>query len=1275
MTRKFTKLMAALALLTFLAVPMGMWGQSSGSYTITFGNSANSATALTNTTNATTVISNGVDYVINKPFTINSGNCYYGDTKTCIRIGKTGNSSKLTIALSDDGKVLATSIVVNCNNTGGSNNSNAKLNVNSLGQQTTTTTAGDYTFTFVNATDIESIVLEGTASIRIYSITVNYTTGGGSTDPSITISGDEISNNAVSFDWNSATNNVEYTASVAYNNMDTPTSGAVVGVYTDATCNTIFTGNYFAASFGEDTQTIEYAFNEDNPSVEPRTVYMRVEVLGDEDYIPCNVIAITQAGKPQYTVTYNANGATSGTVPTDSNSPYFINSIVTVLGNTGDLAKTGYTWNGWNTQADGSGTSYAAGAQFTITANTTLYAQWILNKHSYTLNVTGGSNLEEDVEIIVPDQTGWVSGGQIEYGQQVTVSVVPVSGYVYTTTVTYGDNVNVPVEQDMFTMPDADVNISVVVEKLDNVTFDFSQIPGFSGWGNSYSSHTVDYQAATVTFVSASKQTQYITDIPVTKGQPVSIVMKDGMPNIIGVTFNCRKWNTNAQTITLFYSTDGGDNYTSTEITSNNFIISCAALPTGTNAVKITFSSQSNQVGIESATLNFSTDPVIAVNPTSLTGFAYSEGNGPSESQTFTVSGNYLTSNITLTATNFEMSTDETNWSNSLPLVPTNGTVANTTVYVRLKSGLAENNYNENLSVTSGDLSETVSLSGIVNPAPVLYAYNPATSIISGKRYIIINSVLSTTVVAMGGQNQNNRGAIEIDSYFNSDDQNYVIPSDAGIYEFVINGPEIITKGEGEQQEQVEVYTIYDVNNSGYLYAASGGNYLRNRSFNEDDNGKWTIQIASGGEATIKAQGTNSRNWMRYNDGNNIFSCYSDGQNPIYLYMKDDTNYEFYKDIAGHTTTSGWNFIASPIAENVIANVYAGTDGADLYYYDEPSHTWMNYKNNHASDFTFANGVGYLYANNNNVTLTFTGTSLVEDNSIDINLSYTAAAAPLDGWNLVGNPFNSNATLNMDCYTISGMAINTEAHTAGTYTVAPCQGVMVKATGADQAVTFTKVAIRQAPQPNQLQVTVAQQVMNRGTVTSTVNDNVIVNFNEGSLLEKFSFNADAAKLYIPQGEKEYAILSAEGQGEMPLNFRANADGQYTLTVNPEGVEMNYLHLIDNMTGNDIDLLQTPSYSFNATTRDYESRFRLVFAANNENGVSAGSTTFAYYSNGNWMVNNEGEASLQVIDVMGRVLSNQTISGTAELSLNQQPGVYVLRLVNGNDVKTQKIVVR
>ena len=94
-----------------------------------------------------------------------------------------------------------------------------------------------------------------------------------------------------------------------------------------------------------------------------------------------------------YTVTYNANGATSGTVPTDENTPYESGSTVTVLGNTGNLAKTSHNFNGWNTAANGSGTPYAADATFNIERSTTLYAQWeeVTHAHDFTYYASGAT--------------------------------------------------------------------------------------------------------------------------------------------------------------------------------------------------------------------------------------------------------------------------------------------------------------------------------------------------------------------------------------------------------------------------------------------------------------------------------------------------------------------------------------------------------------------------------------------------------------------------------------------------------------------------------------------------------------------------------------------------------------------------------------------------------------------------------------------------------------------------------------------------------------------
>ncbi|WP_052736998.1 S-layer homology domain-containing protein [Paenibacillus algorifonticola] len=105
--------------------------------------------------------------------------------------------------------------------------------------------------------------------------------------------------------------------------------------------------------------------------------------------------AIWQYGNPSpqtYTVTYNGNGSTGGTVPTDS-GVYEQNAMATVLGNAGSLVKTGHTFTGWNTAADGSGTSYAANATFAMGAsNVTLYAQWTEIPAVPTFTVTYNGN-------------------------------------------------------------------------------------------------------------------------------------------------------------------------------------------------------------------------------------------------------------------------------------------------------------------------------------------------------------------------------------------------------------------------------------------------------------------------------------------------------------------------------------------------------------------------------------------------------------------------------------------------------------------------------------------------------------------------------------------------------------------------------------------------------------------------------------------------------------------------------------------------------------------
>ena len=383
----------------------------------------------------------------------------------------------------------------------------------------------------------------------------------------------------------------------------------------------------------------------------------------------------------------------------------------------------------------------------------------------------------------------------------------------------------------------------------------------------------------------------------------------------------------------------------------------------------------------------------------------------------------------------------------------------------------------------------------------------------------------------------------------------------------------------------------------------------------------------------------------------------------------------FTKDITAYTAGSKDHYylIASPIgtvSPEAVTNMTS--NNFDLYYYDQTQDKeWINYEGSNGN-FSLEPGKGYLYANSQDVTLTFKGAPYSGNG--EVPLVYDAGVnqnTALIGWNLVGNPFATDATLDKPYYRMNGdgSALNTQTEQTS---VAAMEGMFVQVSQANESVTFTPQT--RSGEPMQIAKVNIMVVGNHGNVI----DNAIVRFDNGATLGKFQLRENSTKVFFQQEGKDYAIVNADGKvGEMPVSFKAEENGTYTLSIDTENVEMNYLHLIDNMTGMDVDLLQTPSYCFEATTRDYASRFRLVFAGTSTDATS--NEAFAFYSNGNWIINNpstgSGVATLQIVDVNGHLLCNEQINGCCNKSLNTAPGVYMLRLINGENVKTQKIVVR
>ena len=136
-------------------------------------------------------------------------------------------------------------------------------------------------------------------------------------------------------------------------------------------------------------------------------------------------------------------------------------------------------------------------------------------------------------------------------------------------------------------------------------------------------------------------------------------------------------------------------------------------------------------------TLSNASSPSVTVTPTTLTGFTYTLGSGPSVPQTFTVSGTNLTNNVIITPpTNYEVSlTSGSGYVTSpstLSVTQSGGSLTGqpVTIYTRLKSGLATGTYNgEIINVSStGSISKTVSASGVVAAAIVSVSASTATS-------------------------------------------------------------------------------------------------------------------------------------------------------------------------------------------------------------------------------------------------------------------------------------------------------------------------------------------------------------------------------------------------------------------------------------------------------------------------------------------------------------------------------------------------------------------
>ena len=194
--------------------------------------------------------------------------------------------------------------------------------------------------------------------------------------------------------------------------------GSATGVITVSSSNSLdVTINWSAASNGSPITKWWLSYGYANPNTPTDYTWLpftRVNPDSDGKYTQSVTMlagmnymftasAENSIGKPSFegpsfygaplSITYNGQSNTSGAVPVDS-TIYVRSGSAVVLGNTGTLARTGYTWGGWTANTNGSGTVYAGGENYTLgNSNLILYAKWDPNTLTVTYDSKSGTSV------------------------------------------------------------------------------------------------------------------------------------------------------------------------------------------------------------------------------------------------------------------------------------------------------------------------------------------------------------------------------------------------------------------------------------------------------------------------------------------------------------------------------------------------------------------------------------------------------------------------------------------------------------------------------------------------------------------------------------------------------------------------------------------------------------------------------------------------------------------------------------------------------------------
>jgi hypothetical protein len=471
--------------------------------------------------------------------------------------------------------------------------------------------------------------------------------------------------------------------------------------------------------------------------------------------------------------------------------------------------------------------------------------------------------------------------------------------------------------------------------------------------------------------------------------------------------------------------------------------------------------------------LNAST---ITVAPPALTGFSYQEGSGPSGEQSFTVAGTGLGANLVLTApTHYEISqTSGAGYTSPITLVPTSGTVASTTIYVRLKAGLTAGAYNsENITcVSTGATTKNVACSGDVTAPPVITVapsalsdfYYGATAGPSADKSFTVSGTNLAGDISIAAATDYEISLTSGSGYttpLTLSPTTGTVPATpvyvrlkAGLSKGAFNGETINLTATGATPKTVtcngDVYDIVwtgansvdwgnTLNWSPAVIPTSASDiYIPKNTVNPcavsagTDNTCNKILIATDAVLTIDAgMGLTMHGTCTFNGEGGIMIMSSDlgTGSLIDNGFSGSAIAHVARGLTGYLSPTDYiyHFLSSPVrTQDILAGnfIHPATNTDDFFKFDEISNTWINARAdgniwNPGFETSFAIGRGYLVSYPSNGTKTFIGKLNTYPTDTVFTCTYHEYPTGGGGWNLLGNPFPS--TLDWDLVKATGL--------------------------------------------------------------------------------------------------------------------------------------------------------------------------------------------------------------------------------------------------------------